>query len=318
MTYNAFAGLASRQTIELTNVNEIEYTNNDNKKNMPINSTSLKNVIMPAYDFSASVNLTKSILNAGVLEKLNMKGVASMKKAYPKEGMSLMGYTKLKEVTVQDGVILGPESFKGCTALNKVNGKVALKGYSEFQNCSSLAKINLSECVAIPEYAFSGATALNEIKVNGENVAPETIGVNAFYGATSLKNIDLTKTTTIGAGAFTGCTALEGVENKAKGIFELVVNATTIGANAFKGCTEIRYIQFVNLEKVEAGILNGTNIVELKFAKVITFANGVDADTFGNHAGTTLFINPAQAYVANTLKVNNISPVVFKTIVEEE
>lgn len=327
LTYNAFAGLSSLQTIELTNVNEIEYTNNDDKKNKPINSTSLKNVIMPAFDFSASVNLTKSILNAGVLEKLNMKGVASMKKAYPKEGMSLMGYNKLTEVTVQDGVILGPESFKGCTALSTVNGKVALKGYSEFQNCSSLAKINLSECVAIPEYAFSGATALKEIKVNGANVAPVTIGVNAFYGATSLKNIDLTKTTTIGAGAFTGCTALEGVANTAKGIFELVVNATTVGKEAFKN-TNIEYINFSNLNKVEFNLLSTTpRLKEVKFTQKVTFADEVYADTeatistFGNSSELTLFVDPEQETLANQLVVTNSKGkkvnVTFKTIIKE-
>lgn len=328
LTNNAFAGLASLETIELTNVNEIEYTNNDKDKNKPINSTSLKNVIMPAFDFSASVNLTKSILNVGVLEKLNMKGVASMKKAYPKEGMSLMGYTKLTEVTVQDGVILGPESFKGCTALSTVIGKVALKGYSEFQDCSSLAKINLSECVAIPEYAFSGATALKEIKVNGDNVAPVTIGVNAFYGATSLKNIDLTKTTTIGAGAFSGCTALEGVANTAKGIFELVVNATTVGKEAFKN-TNIEYIMFSNLNKVEFNLLSLTSILkEVKFAQKVTFADEVYApteatiSTFGNSSEITLFVNPEQETLANKLVVTNSKGqkvnVTFKTIIKEE
>lgn len=310
VTGDKLKNLAALNYIEMKNVTTL-YSNS-------FSGSNLVTVILPAYDFSTSRVITEAILKPASLKVLDMSGTASMKQQYPKDGMTLKDYIKLDTVTVKDGVILGPEAFKGCSALTTVTGYVTLGGYGAFENCTELTKVSIDESTKIFDNTFAGAAKLaNVYKKDGKTaIQPTVIGASAFRGTKT--NIDLTLSTSIGADAFNGCTALKGAENKIKGIYELVVNAATVGANAFKGCTNIQYIQFVNLEKVEAGILNGTNIVELKFAKVVTFANGVDAATFGNHEGTTLFINPAQAYVANTLKVNNISPVVFKTIVEEQ
>lgn len=302
---------------KLTALNYIKMTDVTTLYSNSFSGSNLETVILPAYDFSTSRVVTEAILKPASLKVLDMSGTASMKQQYPKDGMTLKDYRNLTTVTVKNGVILGPEAFKGCSALTTVTGYVTLGGYGAFENCTALTNVSIDESTKIFDNTFAGATKLaNVYKKDGKTaIQPTVIGASAFSGTKT--NIDLILSTSIGADAFNGCTELKGAENKIKGIYELVVNAATVGANAFKGCTNIQYIKFVNLEKVEAGILNGTNIVELKFAKVVTFANGVDAATFGNHTKTTLFINPAQAYVANTLKVNNISPVVFKTIVEE-
>lgn len=309
VTGDKLKNLAALNYIEMKNVTTL-YSNS-------FSGSNLETVKLPAYDFSTSRVITEAILKPAYLAVLDMSGTASMKQQYPKDGMTLKDYTKLTTVTVQDGVILGPEAFKGCSALATVKGYVALGGYGAFENCTALTNVSIDD-TKIFDNTFAGATSLaNVYKKDGKTaIQPTVIGASAFSGTKT--NIDLTLSTSIGADAFYGCTALKGAENKDKGIYELVVNAATVGANAFKGCTNIRYIKFVNLELVQAGILNTTNIVELKFAKLVTFAKGVDDATFGDHTNTTLFINPAQEYVANTLKVNSISPVVFKTIVEEQ
>lgn len=316
---NALNGLNSLETLELTNVTNVEYNNGDT----PVDVGGLKNVYMPAYDFSQRVNLTKAILGAD-LEVLDMRGVASMKQVYPKEGMTLMNYTNLQNVTVQDGVILGPEAFKGCAQLTRVNGKVFLDGYSEFEGCANVNYINLSDGTKIPEYSFKGAAALTSIKANGVNIAPQTIGISAFQGATALENINLGSTTTIGANAFNGCTNFKGVYDNNKQIWTLDVNAATIGASAFES-TAVQYVKFSNLNKVEGNLLNGaSDLTQLKFAKTITFAEGAynnAGTTFGTSGNITLFVNPGQETEANKLKVKYSNKVVkdvtFKTIVKE-
>lgn len=310
VTGDKLKNLAALNYIEMKNVITL-FSNS-------FSGSNLKTVILPAYDFSTSRVITEAILKPAYLKVLDMSGTASMKQQYPKDGMTLKDYIKLDTVTVKDGVILGPEAFKGCSALTTVTGYVTLGGYGAFEKCTELTKVSIDESTKIFDNTFAGATKLaNVYKKDGKNpIQPTVIGASAFSGTKT--NIDLTQSTSIGADAFSGCSVLKGAENKGKGIYELVVNAATVGANAFKGCGNIRYIQFVNLETVEAGILNSTNIVELKFAKKVAFAKGVDDATFGDHTNTTLFINPTQEYVANTLKVNGISPVVFKTIVEEQ
>ena len=316
---NALIGLNSLETLELTNVTNVQYNNGDT----PVDKSGLKNVYMPAYDFSQRVNLTKAILGAD-LEELDMRGVASMKQVYPKEGMTLMNYANLKKVTVQDGVILGPEAFKGCVNLTTVTGKGFLGGYSEFENCASVNNINLSDGTNIPEYSFKGATSLANIKANGVNIAPQTIGISAFQGATALENINLGNTTTIGANAFNGCTNFKGVYDNNKQIWTLDVNAATIGASAFES-TAVQYVKFSNLTKVEGNLLNGaSSLTQLKFAKTITFAEAAynnAGTTFGTSGNITLFVNPGQETEANKLKVKYsnkaVKDVTFKTIVKE-
>ena len=316
---NALHNLTNLETLELTNVTNVQYNNNET----PVDKAGLKNVIMPAYDFSQRVNLTKAILGAD-LEVLDMRGVASMKQVYPKEGMTLMNYANLKNVTVQDGVILGPEAFKGCAQLTTVNGKVFLGGYSEFEGCTSVNNINLSDGTNIPEYSFKGAAALTNIKANGVNIAPQTIGISAFQGATALENINLGNTTTIGANAFNCCTNFKGVYNDNKQIWTLDVNATTIGESAFAS-TKVEYVKFSNLTKVEGNLLNGASrLIQLKFAKTITFAEAAynnAGTTFGTSEDITLFVNPDQETEANKLKVKYsnkaVKDVTFKTIVKE-
>lgn len=316
---NALIGLNSLETLELTNVTNVEYNNGDT----PVDLSGLKNVYMPAYDFSQRVNLTKAILGAD-LERLDMRGVTSMKQVYPKEGMTLMNYANLREVTVLDGVILGPEAFKGCVNLTTVNGKVFLGGYSEFENCASVNNINLSDGTNIPEYSFKGATSLANIWANGVNIAPQTIGISAFQGATALVNINLGNTTTIGANAFNGCTNFKGVYDNNKLIWTLDVNAATIGASAFES-TAVQYVKFSNLTKVEGNLLNGaSSLTQLKFAKTITFAEAAynnAGTTFGTSGNITLFVNPVQETEANKLKVKYsnkaVKDVTFKTIVKE-
>lgn len=279
-------------------------------------AANLETVILPAFDFAASRDVTESFLKPGSLQKLDMSGTVSMKQEFPKDGMTLIDFVNLKEVKVMDGVVLGPESFRGCIALTTVNGYVKLGGYGAFQDCTALTAIKIDETTKIYDNTFKGATKLTTVKTSANTeIFPTEIGVSAFEGTKA--NIDLSKSTSIGKNAFKNNTALQGKKPEGKNLFCIEVSAATVGANAFENCIAIEYIKFTNLTRVENGILKGTTPNELKFAKVVSFANDVNGATFGTApTSTTLFINPAQAYTAKNLKVNNIE-VEFKTIVEE-
>lgn len=303
----------------LDNLNKLTYI--DMQKVTTLHETSFKGaslqtVKLPSFDFSVSRAVTEAILKPGSLQVLDMSGTKSMKQEFPKEGMTLMNYDKLTTVTVQNGVVLGPEAFRGCTALTTVIGYVKLDGYGAFQGCTALETIKIDESTKIYDNTFLDATNLKEVKSStGGALTPATIGVSAFEN--TQVNVDLTASVTIGANAFKGNTALKGAKPAGKNLFCLEVAAQTVGVDAFNGCTSLEYVKFTKLNTVEAGILAGTNLKELKFANVVSFATGVNSATFGTPKNTTLFIHEDQAYVAKKLTISNSVSVEFNTIVEE-
>ena len=328
ITRNALSNLSKLETLQMDHVNNIEYIRDNDDWKKPVNSANLKYVYMPEYDFSTNRTLTATILNASTLTELNMRGVASMKEVYPKEGMSLKNYTKLEKVFVQDGVILGPEAFYNCSLLNTVDGYVTLGGYGAFQRCAKLPKVRIDETTKIYDYTFDGATSLQHVyDRNWNSIAPAEIGIAAFRNTKT--NIDLTQSVTIKSSAFEGNSSICGVWDNGKGINALTVNASTIGSNAFKGCTALQYICFNNLTTVNAGLLEGAGEVnhglyELKFAKKVTFGSNVQNTVFGTTANTKLFVNPSQSYTGNRLNITTTTggtsttfSVSFSTIIEE-
>lgn len=280
-------------------------------------ASKLETVIMPKFNFAASKTITRATLKEAYLKVLDMSGTTSIKDDFPYEGMSLSGYTLLTDVTVYPGLIAGPESFKGCTALTNVTGYVTLSGYGIFEGCTSLESVSIDESTEIYEFTFNGATNLENVyqKDGKTAIQPTTIGIQAFRGTNA--NIDLTKTVTIGQSAFFENTALMGTETyTGSGKYLLIVNASTVGKYAFQS-TPVQYVRFDNLTTVENGILNKTVMSELKFANVVSFAKDVDDKVFGSSTeNTKLFVQKGQETVGNKLKANN-KEITFSTIIKE-
>lgn len=319
ITYNALSALSYLAELQMDNVTTIQYTN-EADKNTPVNTAKLATVKLPKFNFADNKEITTAILNSSVLTTLDMSGTPSMKDVHPYDGMSLAGYTKLATVTVQDGVVLGPESFKGCTALTTITGYVILGGYGAFEDCTSLTTISIdeNETNKIFDKTFKNAINLtNVFKKDGKTaIVPAIIGDNAFESTQA--NIDLTATTSIGKSAFKNNSALRGAVFGAAGSskYQLVVNATTVGESAFDGATSLQYVKFNNLQTVNKYILANTTMDELKFVKVFTFAEGVKNKVFGTTTNTKLFVNPAQEYSGNTISANG-NTITFKSIIEE-
>jgi hypothetical protein len=130
-------------------------------------------------------------------------------------------------------------------------------GYGAFADCLQLKTVNLPDReVAIGDSAFFGASTLREINLNKVT----SIGSMAFAG-TALTSLDLPmENVTIGQGAFYGCNSLRAVTLAAGAqigpdafaeapivIVTLNGDGVTVGENAFFACTQLTTFDFTKL-----------------------------------------------------------------------
>ncbi|WP_207646966.1 leucine-rich repeat protein, partial [Ruminococcus albus] len=202
--------------------------------------------------------------------------------------------TELKDVVVSRNLtVLGKSAtttdpkgcvFKGCTSLETLTPSNATKipytiqfpaslggvQKSCFEDCPSFKYINFAEnshFSVLGESAFSKCTGLlgsNEVG-NSNNTILMPAGVtdifkNAFYGCTSLKNIEfLGNVSTIGVSAFQKCTSLE----------EITMNDTIeqVRDSAFADCTALKHMPHTK---------------ESETATAFSHINTISASTFKN------------------------------------
>ena len=296
-------------------------------------NATLKTVLLPSYKFE-ELSINPQILKINSLETLDMSGVDVMNAGFPAKGLSLADYTTLQEVTVKDGVLVGANAFKGCLNLTKVNGKVDLVGTAAFKGCAKLAEINIVN-TEIPANAFEGAALLKTILKDGKQVAPTTVGAQAFSGCAVLEEMDLRNATEIGAEAFMDCVALIGTKNADNGKNVLYVGAANIPAKAFAGCLALEYVYFIEAIGFEDGILGSTTtngddktylLKEVKFGTPLQKAkvSSATATTFGNAAKAgkvKLFVNPNQDVTmlkdATLIIKSGVVEIIFASITKE-
>lgn len=208
-------------------------------------------------------------------------------------------------------------AFKGCTALTTVNfvanakfitpetteggtdpapeaydpaGLVTTIGDGAFMDCTSLTTITLPYFIArIGNSAFENCTALATFTTmdgaDKKTAALRTIGDRAFFGNTSLNNVDVNTTkgvNTIGVSAFENCGQLatinlsgvtrfaEGVFRNAKALKSVTMSANAsiyVGQEAFRNCVTLSDIT-ARIAAVEDGAFR--NCISLR---AITFVS---------------------------------------------
>lgn len=208
-------------------------------------------------------------------------------------------------------------AFKGCTALTTVNfvanakfitpetteggtdpapaaydpaGLVTTIGDGAFMDCTSLTTITLPYFIArIGNSAFENCTALATFTTmdgaDSKTAALRTIGDRAFFGSTSLNNVDVNTTkgvNTIGVSAFENCGQLatinlsgvtrfvEGVFRNAKALKSVTMSANAsiyVGQEAFRNCVTLSDIT-ARIAAVEDGAFR--NCISLR---AITFVS---------------------------------------------
>lgn len=203
---------------------------------------------------------------------------------------AFMGCTSLPTITLPENLgTLDSYAFKGCTALTTVNfvanakfitpetteggtdpapeaydpaGLVTTIGDGAFMGCTSLTTITLPYFIArIGNSAFENCTALATFTTmdgaDSKTAALRTIGDRAFFGNTSLNNVDVNTTkgvNTIGVSAFENCEKLatinlsgvtkfvEGVFRNAKALKSVTMSANAsiyVGQEAFRNCVTL-------------------------------------------------------------------------------
>lgn len=177
------------------------------------------------------------------------------------------GCKKLKTVNfVANAKFITPETTEGGTdpapAAYDPAGLVTTIGDGAFMDCTSLTTITLPYFIArIGNSAFENCTALATFTTmdgaDSKTAALRTIGDRAFFGNTSLNNVDVNTTkgvNTIGVSAFENCGQLatinlsgvtrfaEGVFRNAKALKSVTMNASTsiyVGKEAFINCVAL-------------------------------------------------------------------------------
>lgn len=229
------------------------------------------------------------------------------------------GCTALKTLNLPENLgTLDSYAFKGCTALTTVNfvanakfitpetteggtdpapaaaydpaGLVTTIGDGAFMDCTSLTTITLPYFIArIGNSAFENCTALATFTTmdgaDSKTAALRTIGDRAFFGNTSLNNVDVNTTkgvNTIGVSAFENCEQLatinlsgvtrfvEGVFRNAKALKSVTMSANAsiyVGQEAFRNCVTLTDIT-ARIAAVEDGAFR--NCISLR---AITFVS---------------------------------------------
>lgn len=228
------------------------------------------------------------------------------------------GCIALKTLNLPENLgTLDSYAFKGCTALTTVNfvanakfitpetteggtdpapeaydpaGLVTTIGDGAFMDCMSLTTITLPYFIArIGNSAFENCTALATFTTmdgaDKKTAALRTIGDRAFFGNTSLNNVDVNTTkgvNTIGVSAFENCGQLatinlsgvtrfaEGVFRNAKALKSVTMSANAsiyVGQEAFRNCVTLSDIT-ARIAAVEDGAFR--NCISLR---AITFVS---------------------------------------------
>lgn len=212
------------------------------------------------------------------------------------DSYAFKGCTKLTTVNfVANAKFITPETTEGGTdpapaAAYDPAGLVTTIGDGAFMDCTSLTTITLPYFIArIGNSAFENCTALTTFTTmdgaDSKTAALRTIGDRAFFGSTSLNNVDVNTTkgvNTIGVSAFENCGQLatinlsgvtrfaEGVFRNAKALKSVTMSANAsiyVGQEAFRNCVTLSDIT-ARIAAVEDGAFR--NCISLR---AITFVS---------------------------------------------
>lgn len=212
------------------------------------------------------------------------------------DSYAFKGCTKLTTVNfVANAKFITPETTEGGTdpapaAAYDPAGLVTTIGDGAFMDCTSLTTITLPYFIArIGNSAFENCTALATFTTmdgaDSKTAALRTIGDRAFFGNTSLNNVDVNTTkgvNTIGVSAFENCGQLatinlsgvtrfaEGVFRNAKALKSVTMSANAsiyVGQEAFRNCVTLTDIT-ARIAAVEDGAFR--NCISLR---AITFVS---------------------------------------------
>ena len=242
------------------------------------------------YAFDGCSALTRVVLPSS-LETISSRAfyhcsaLASMN--FPSSLVTIGNYAFEECVSLEGDVVVPLLTSLGAISFYKTNissfsadilTSIPNKAYDKgvFQNCTNLRTLNLPNIVTIGSNAFYGCTSLTNVNFSKTLTS---IGNSAFNGCTSLTNVNFPSSlTVIGDSAFINCTSLTDIT--------LPSSIITINTSAFDGCTslEIEDLSLPNLETIGINTFNGVKITKISnFGKLTSLPNiNINQNIFGD------------------------------------
>jgi hypothetical protein len=122
------------------------------------------------------------------------------------------------------------EAFMNCTSLKDVHALI--EGARAYMGCTAL-ETAVQHHLGLPDMTFKGCSNLHtfNFEIVGDSMISTSIGVEAFHGCSSLRNITIPRDILrIEDRAFYGCSSLEN-------IYLNTPIPPTLGSEVFSGCS---------------------------------------------------------------------------------
>lgn len=191
------------------------------------NCCSLKSIVLPIGLSGSKLNCSAHYAGSHYLSNdsfINCQGISDY---------TFYNCSGLKEVTFKKGnttQLIGAYAFAGCSQLQKFNISDNIKfiDHHAFENCSSLAQINLQHVQGLCHDVFKNCSSLKNVSFPKDAIQ---LSSNVFQNCRSLENVELSGT--LYDSSFSGCTNLK----KA-----IIHTALFIDDNAFYNCKNLTEI----------------------------------------------------------------------------
>lgn len=134
----------------------------------------------------------------------------SQKSIFANTGKGLFKNCRNLEMVDLGGRYIADEAFMNCVSLRSI-APSQIKGKCAFMGCTALEEVE-QRYYSVPEMAFKNCINLSRFEFNPLDLADSYIGLEAFYGCSSVSEIHLhNKVSSIDTRAFYGCKSLKAV-----------------------------------------------------------------------------------------------------------
>lgn len=218
--------------------------------------TKLTSVTIPSTVTSMNMNYT--FRGCTSLAKINYTKIGNITSISGSSSSYLYTFSRCSVLTnvelppATTSSFTGERAFYNCVKLETctIPKNIDLTGSQVFYNCSSLKTIVFEEgnvTTSLDKQWLDGCTSVETVKnfpsgitelLDGKESTSQSYG--AFYGCSSLKDIDLSNVTSIGSYAFYGCSSLP---SSSFGESDPLSKVTSIGDCAFYNCTALDTIK---------------------------------------------------------------------------
>lgn len=222
---------------------------------------------------------------------INSNAIVSVSYSYNNNFRHIFG-DYARSFTFGSGVTsIGAYAFWGCNHMTSVTlpGSLTSIGYSAFEHCLGLNRVQISDLNAWYEIDFANAYAnplyyANHFYVNTNEVVNLTVTSNiseikdyAFVGYKGLHSVSIGYyVTSIGNSAFENCSGLTSVT--------IGNSVNTIGDDAFKDCTNLTSVTLNNNAIASADYTSSNNLKTIFGNQVTNYTFGAIVYSIGKYA----------------------------------